>query len=174
MANINCLDGLTSYPLGCREAAGTQIVYLSPYSGSSVWTYDADGMVTGATNPGTFYSFPQRLETAEFIPGEGQYSNENGTAFYNENLNIVLHKYQQSLRNLVYTLGKAEVVALVKTQTGKIFLVGEENGMLVTASNSSVGKALGDLNGTTISLQSKSIAPSREVSSTFFSTLTIL
>lgn len=168
---------LTSgYSLGCRDnIGGIQKVYMRNWSASTTYTYDSNGQVTGGTNTSTsFYTFEQRNETAEFNAGEGQHSIENGTNFYNQNVNLMFHKYQASIRNLIYVLAQTECEIIVLDQNGKYFLVGEQNGANVIASNSNVGKVFGDLNGSTINFQAKEPWPAREVSSTFISTLTFV
>ena len=171
---VNCLSGLAAYPFGCREAASVQDVWVRGYSASTTWTYDANDIITGGTNTSaTFYNLPQRLETCEFKPGAPKPSAENGTIYYEQTLNLTLHKYQASLRNLVFTLGKGEVEFIVLSQSGKYFIVGEENGALLTdGGDISVGKALGDLNGATLPFISKATSPARELSAAFFATLT--
>lgn len=167
-----CFTGITSYPLDCREASGIQDIWVSPYSASTVYTYTSTDIVTGATNPGIIYNLAVRMETAEYHPGVLKADASNGTVYYEETLSIILHKYQTSLRSLLITLGKGECVFYLKTQNGKYFLMGEENGALLTEGDASLGKTLGDLNGATMSFVSKQAAPSREVSATFFSSLT--
>lgn len=166
----------TGYSLGCRDnLGGIQKVYIRNWSASTTWNADSTGTLTGGTNTSTsWYTFEQRNETAEFIPGEGAHSLENGTNYWTETVNLVFHKYQASQRNLLYTLAQTEVEVIVLTQTGQYFLVGEQNGANLTASKSSVGKGFGDLNGTTLTLTAKELKPAAEMSSTFISTLTFV
>lgn len=165
----------SGYSLGCRDnIGGLQKVYIRNWSASTTYTYDVNGVVTGGTNTATpFYTFEQRNETAEFAPGEGQHSLENGTNFWNQNVNLTFHKYQASLRDLLYVMAQTELEIIVLDQNGKYFLVGEQNGANLIGSNASVGKAFGDLNGVTINLQAKEPGPAREISSTFIGTLTL-
>lgn len=167
----------SGYALGCRDnTGGIQELYVRSYSSSTTYSYSSDGTVTGSTSPsgGTYYRIAQRAETSEFIAGEGQHSIENGTNFYNQTVNLSFTKYQASLRNLLYNLALAEVEVIVLDQNGNYFLVGEQNGANLTASNMNVGKAYGDMNGATCTLLAKEPTPARQVSSTFFSTLTII
>lgn len=172
---MSCLIN-TGYALGCRDnIGGLQKAYIRNWSASTTYTYSATGVITGGTNTTTsFYTFEQRNETAEFIPGEGQHSLENGTNFWNQNVNLMFHKYQASLRDLLYVMAQSELEVIVLDQNGKYFLVGEQNGANLIGSNASVGKAFGDLNGVTINLQAKEPAPAREISATFAATLTFV
>jgi len=167
----------SGYALGCRDnLGGVQEVYVRSYSAATTYSYSSDGTITGSTAPtgGTYYRIAQRAETSEFIAGEGQHSLENGTNFYNQTVNLSFTKYQASLRNTLYNLALAEVEVIVLTQNGDYFLVGEQNGANLTASNMNVGKAFGDLNGATCTLMAKEPKPAAQVSSTYFGTLTIV
>jgi len=62
----------------------------------------------------------------------------------------------------------------VLDQNGQYYLVGEQNGANLTASNSNVGKAYGDMNGATVTFLAKEPKPAAQMSSTFFATLTIV
>lgn len=168
----------SGYALGCRDnIGGVQEVYIRSFSATTTYSYNSDGVITGSTTGATaspYYRVAQRMETAEFIPGEGQHSVENGTNFWQETVNLSFTKYQASVRNLVYNLALAEVEIIVLTQNGQYFLVGEQNGANLTASNANVGKAFGDMNGATVSFLAKEPKPAAEMSSTYFNTLTII
>ena len=165
----------SGYSLGCRDnLGGLQKVYIRSYSASTTYSYDSNGVITGGTNTASpFYTIEQRTETAEFIQ-EGQHNLENGTNFWNQNVNLTFHKYQASLRNLVYSLALSEVDVIVLDQNGKYFLVGEQNGANLISSGPNTGKAYGDLNGATVGLQAKEPTPAREIDSTFFATLSLV
>jgi hypothetical protein len=168
----------TGYSIGCRDnIGGIEEVYIRSFSGATTYSYDVNGVITGSTSGATstpYYRVTQRQETAEFIPGAGQHSIENGTNYWEQTVNLAFTKYQANVRNLVYQLALTEVEIIVKTQNGNYFLVGEQNGANLTASNANVGKAFGDMNGATVTFLAKEPKPSAEVSSTYFNTLTII
>lgn len=165
----------TGYALGCRDnLGGIQKIYLRNFSASTTYSYDSTGVITGATNSGSsFYTIEQRTETGEFNQN-GQHSLENGTNFWEQNVNLVLHKYQASLRNLIYLVAQTEVDIIVLDQNNRYFCIGEQNGANLIASAPNVGKAYGDLNGATIGFQAKEPYPAREMSATFVGTLTLV
>lgn len=167
----------SGYALDCRDnIGGIQAVFIRSYSAETTYSYDANNIIIGSTNPtgGTFYKIAQRAETAEFIPGEGQHSIENGTNFWQQTVNLSFTKYQASLRDLVYSLALNEIDIIVLDQNGKYFLVGEQNGANLTASNLNVGKAYGDMNGATVTFIAKEPKPAAEVSPVYFASLTII
>lgn len=165
----------TGYALGCRDnLGGLQKVYVRNWSASTSYTYDSTGQITGGTNiASSYYTVEQRNETAEFMQ-EGQHSLENGTNFWNQNVNLVFHKYQASIRNLIYLMAQTETEIIVLDQNGNYFLIGEQNGANLIASAPNVGKAFGDLNGSTVGFQAKEPAPARQLTTAFFATLTIV
>lgn len=164
------------FALGCRDnTGGVQRVLIKSFDAAQTYTYDVDGAIlTSAITPETFYEFEQPSEAAEFNPGEGNHSIENGTNFWVQTVNLVFHKYQASLRDMLYVLAQKELTVLVQDQNGKWFIVGEQNGTNLIASSAKVGKAYGDMNGVTVSLQAKEPTSSRECTPAYIATLTIV
>ena len=160
--------------LGCRDnTGGVQEIYIKSFSSTASYTYDIDGQIGTSSVPETFYKFEQTSEAAEFTQ-EGQHSIENGTNFYNQNVNMVFHKYQASLRDLIYVLAQKEVLIIVKDQNGNYFMIGEQNGANLIASTANVGKAYGDMNGSTIGFQAKEPTPARQCSAAYIAAKTIV
>lgn len=160
--------------LGCRDnTGGIQEIYIKSYSATASYTYDVNGQIATASVPETFYKFEQTSEVAEFTQ-EGQHSLENGTNFWNQNVNMVFHKYQAALRDLIYVLAQKEVLIIVKDQNGNYFMIGEQNGANLIASSANVGKAYGDMNGSTIGFQAKEPSPARQCSAGYISTRTFV
>lgn len=166
----------TGYTLTCRDnTGGIQRAYIRNWSASTSYTYSADGTITGGTNSGSaWYTFEVRPETGAFSPGEGAHSLENGTNFWTQKLDLTLHKYQASIRTLLYALAQTEMEVLVLTQNNQYVLMGEQNGANLTTSSANVGKAYGDMNGVTLTLEAKEPSTARIVDSTFAGTLSFI
>lgn len=166
----------TGYTLTCRDnIGGIQKAYIRNWSAGTDYTYSADGTITGGTNTGnSWYTFEVRPETGAFEPGAGAHSLENGTNFWTQKLDLTLHKYQASIRTLLYALAQTEMEVIVLTQNNQYLLMGEQNGANLTASQASVGKAYGDMNGVTLTMEAKEPTPARVMSSAFVSTLTFV
>lgn len=162
--------------LGCRDnAGGVQKFYIASYS-ATTYQYNSDGSVSGATGVGTgvtYYTIQQRLEQGSF-QFDGTISDANGTVFYTPTAVMTFYKYQASMRDLVYILATGNFRVIVLDQNGKYFLMNETNYVSATAQTVGTGKGLGDLNGSTVTISGKEPAPSREVSSTYFATLTVV
>jgi hypothetical protein len=171
--SLDCLIN-EGYGFGCKDnAPGVKRAYIGNFTASTVYNYDSDGIITGGTSAPTFYEFLQRNETGEFFE-EGVHSVENGTNSWNQTVNLVLHKNNAKMRSLLYTLAIGTLQVIVLDNNGKYWMVGEGNGADLTASNLNRGKVAGDLNGSTLTLLAKEVKPAREVSSAYFSTLTVV
>lgn len=164
----------TGYTLTCRDnIGGIQKAYIRNWSAATTYTYNSEGTITGGTNTAvTWYTFEVRPETGQFDPGAGAHNLINGTNFWTQKLDLTLHKYQASIRTLLYALAQTEMEIIVLDQNGQYYLMGEVNGANLTASQASVGKAYGDMNGVTLTMEAKEATPARLVSSTLISALT--
>lgn len=173
MALTNCL--LTSgYTLNCRNIAGVQAIYIGTWNGASM-TYGAtaDGSIIsfgGATV--SFYTFQQDLEQGSFVDA-GQYSVENGTAFYEQTCEITVTPLTQALSNQIATLGQGRWRILILDQQGLYWLMGKTNPVSVSAATPGLGKAYGDLHGAVITFTGKEQAPIVQVSSAAALTLIV-
>lgn len=162
------------FALGCRDnTGGVQRVLIKSFSKDDSYTYNVDGAIVSGVSGETYYEFEQTSEAAEFTQ-EGQHSIENGTNFWNQKVNLVFHKYQASLRDLLYVLAQKELTVLIQDQNGKWFLIGEQNGANLISSAANVGKAYGDMNGVTVGLQAKEPTPAREATQAYIDSLTIV
>lgn len=161
-----------SYTLGCKDnTGGNEALYLRSYSASTAWSEDSTGLITGATNTSSsFYTIEARQEQILFN-AEGTHSDTNGTNFWTPNVTFFLEKYQATTRNLVYAMALSNLDVIVLDNNGKYFLI--ENAY-ITASAPGTGQAWADPNGASITLQSRSKTPPREISSSLIATLSIV
>ena len=159
--------------LGCKDSlGGIKEVYIGSTNATTVFTYDADDVITGATAAPNFFTFEQRNEQGEFVQ-TGQHSVENGTNFWEQSVSLIFTKNDAEDRNTLMLLAQSTLMIIVLDQNGKYWVVGESNGADLTASTQSAGKSYGDLNGTTVSFMGKESSPAREMDSVTFATLTV-
>ena len=160
----------------CKEPAGVNKVYIRTLSASTTYTYSVsdDSLITGGTDTRSWYTIEQKSELASFLPGTAEINRENGAYKFAEQLDLVFHKYQSSLRTLVLNLVQNSVEIIVLTNAGNYFLMGQGTGADVSANASSIGKVMTDLNGSTVTLTSSVIAPSRQCSAAFIATQTFV
>lgn len=154
------------YALGCRDSiGGVQKIYIGEYNGSSLtWILGTDDIIaTFSAGTVSFFEFEQENETASFAQ-TGQFSNENGTSFYEQVVEITLQKLDAALRNQIKILGQGKWRVIVLDQRGNYWLVGAQNPVRVTGSTPGTGKAFGDLNGAIITFTGKEPIPAFQVS----------
>lgn len=161
---MSCI--LTSgYQLGCRDAVGgVSEIYIGQYNGDALqYTLDSTGAINDITaGIVPFHKFEQELETASYNEN-GQFSNENGTAFFEQTLSITLHKMNSELRNKIIILSHGAWRIIIKDNMGKYWLMGHENPVRVSAATPQLGKAFGDLNGAVLTFSTKSPTPAIEI-----------
>ena len=158
----NLTSGVT---LDCRENVGGV---------KSVWIASADsgmeGLATGGTassitltSGGTpittnsafeaaFYEFEQPKQAAS-LTETGNFSEENGTAFYQSVATLFINKLDANYLNILDTLGaNTKLAVAVEDNNGQKFLVGNFTGAIVTSSTSQTGTAFGDRSGISLEL----------------------
>ena len=159
--------------LGCKDSlGGIKEAYISTFSSTTTYTYDADDIIDTVTNGGNFFTFAQRNEQGEFTQ-TGNHSIENGTNFWSQMVNLIFTKNDADNRNVLKVLAQSTLLIIVKDQNNLYWVVGESNGADLTASTVGAGKSYGDLNGSTVSFEGKESAPARQISQTAFDSLTV-
>jgi hypothetical protein len=138
------------YTLGCNSIGGVEKVWIGTYSSDATYTLDIASVITGVTSGQTVYLFEQDMEFAG-LNQTGQFSRENGTVFYESVLTTKFTNLDASLRNSILALGKAPVFAVVKSNAGLFYIVGVETAGRATEGSASLGVAMGDMNGATLS-----------------------
>ena len=159
------------YSVPCRSTGGISVVYIGQYNSGLTITKDSSptgitssaGIINsfgGATS--SFYKFEAQIETASLVEA-GEFSVENGTAFYTQTAEITLQGLSQALVEQISILGKGRWRIIVLDQTGQYWLMGETNPVYVSGSTPGLGKAYGDLNGAVITFEVKEPNPIRQV-----------
>jgi hypothetical protein len=143
------------YTLGCASVGGVEKVWIGTYSADATYTMDADSVITGATSASTVYLFEQDMEYAG-LNQTGVFTRENGTVHYESVLSVKFTNLDADLRNTVLALGKAPVYAVVKSNAGLYYIAGVETAGRATEGTASLGVAMADLNGATLSFTFKS------------------
>jgi hypothetical protein len=147
------------YSIPCKGIAGVQAVYIGEWNGGTASGgigYTTSGLTitafTGATV--SFYEFQQPIETGS-LTETGNFNTQNGTAYYDQVVEITCHNIDASLIEQVNTLGRGRWRILVLDVNGNFFLIGKQNPVMVTSIAGGLGKAYGDLNGYTITFTGK-------------------
>ena len=119
------------------------------------FTYDSTtgevtNIVTGAT-ASQWYIFDTVKETSSLAEAVAV-NVQNGTISFTPTVSLVMNKLNTQKRNLIHMLALGLLVAVVKDNNGTYWMVGQKKGLDVTAVDNNTGTALGDRNGSTITL----------------------
>lgn len=151
------------FALGCNVSGGVKNVYIGTYDPDVTYTETTPGIIDALNdNPNAVdaYNFEQDIEFAG-LEQTGQYSRENGSVFYESVLSVKFIHLDAALRNLIQALGKAPIFAVVESNAGEFYLLGEDSPGRATEGTASLGVAFGDMNGATLSFTFKSEDPAK-------------
>jgi hypothetical protein len=143
------------YTLGCSSVGGVEKVWVGTYDADTAYSLDSDNIITGVTSGQTVYLFEQDIEYAG-LEQNGVFERGNGTVHYESILSVKFIDLDATLRNTALALGKAPIVAVVKSNSGNFYLLGKETAGRATEGNLSLGVALSDMNGANFSFTFKS------------------
>jgi hypothetical protein len=148
---------LTSgYALDCKDSSGgiTEVYFIEKANVSSVAT--ASGVVTGLTKASgkRFWKYELPKETGNFT-NNPQVSTENGTLFFEQGLTIVINKLSAAVNTELKLLAQNVLIAVVKDNNNKFWMLGKERGVDMAASESGSGTAFGDRSGYTLNFTGK-------------------
>jgi hypothetical protein len=177
---MSCLL-IAGYTLPCKGIAGIQQIWVGN------WTPVTTGMYTFGTVSGTnlnqitsfssgftastFSQFQQEIEQGS-LTETGNFNPQNGTAYYDQVVEITVFNQNQTLFDTVDALGRGRWRIIVLDQNGNYFLVGLTNPVSVSAVAAGSGKAYSDLNGFTITFTGKEYSILTQVTPTAFAQLT--
>ena len=146
----------TGYSLDCKDSAGgiTEVYFIEESNVSSIAT--ASGVVTGLTKASgkRFWKYELPKETGNFTHNP-QVSTENGTLFFEQNLTIVVNKLSAAINTELKLLAQNILIAVVKDNNNKYWMLGKERGLDMGASESGSGTAFGDRSGYTLNFMGK-------------------
>ena len=131
-------------PLQCKDAVGgIKTIFFAQSLGAL--TIGTDEVIDdiGAT---TVFKYDLPNQTGNFTQTI-QSSTENGTVFFEQAVNIKLHKLTASDRNEIKVLAQENLYIFVFDANNNLFLVGEENLAQCTAGTIGTGTNRGDMNG---------------------------
>jgi len=126
----------------------------------------------GADAP-AFYEFQVNKNSSNWVD-TGTVVASNGGTFYAPAVTMVFGKNDSTKLNTVKLMGQSTLVAIVKNNDGKYFILGETNGLELSAGAYASGTAFADLNGWTITLSGGETHPAYEVPSTLITSAIIV
>lgn len=113
-------------------------------------TQDIDGVSGDESNAFKYHTYDVKGNSS--LETNINSSLENGTTFFEQVLNITLHKITKEDNKELKLLAFGRPHVFVETFDGSLLLVGRENGAEVTGGTMVTGTAMGDLQGYTLTL----------------------
>jgi len=115
------------------------------------FTFDANEVVTTIVGPtgGDLFTYELPTQTGSFEETIN-FNRDNGTVFYTQTVNVMMHKLSAAKRLELQTVATARVIVFVLDTNGNWWAVGYENGADLSTSTAGTGTALGDMNGFTL------------------------
>lgn len=162
--------------IDCRDSVGGILeVYLTEFTNVPQANITASsGVITAATCSAgkRFFTYQLEKENASLTKKE-MISVENGTLYSEQTLTFTLKKMSASLRNNIRTLAQNRLHVIVKDANNTYWWLGQVNGVDLTAADGTSGKAMGDMNGYTLTFTGKEPNAPNTVSSAIVAALQI-
>ena len=148
----------------CKDVVGgIKNVYFTDFGDFGTVTL-TDDEITDMS--GTFTAFKYEVKGNSSLEQTVNSSRENGTTFYEQTLNLTLHKLtkedNKELKLMAY--GRPHVV--VEDYNKNLMIMGLENGADVSGGTIVTGAAMGDLSGYTLTLTGMETMPANFIEKT--------
>lgn len=159
-------------PKDCSNNLGGIQKILVTDKENVVSTTEVGGEITAITmaTGEVYYEFVFNRNTSSFTD-TATVGIENGTLFYNQVVSLVIPRRDKTKRAALALLMQKDLSVIVQDQNDKYWLLGKQNGLLVSEIVSGSGTAKTDLNGYTITLTGEEPEQAPEVSSSIIAGL---
>ena len=148
----------------CKDVVGgIKHVYFTDFGDFGTVTQDADDQITDMT--GTFTAYKYELKGNSSFEQTVTSSRENGTTFFEQTLNLTLHKLSKEDNKEIKLLAYGRPHIAVEDYNGNVFVMGLEHGSEVTGGTIVTGAAMGDLSGYTLTFSAQEVKPANFVDS---------
>lgn len=145
----------------CNQAVGgIKSVFVANAVDIMATATISNTLMTANTSTITFYEIEQHPEKAE-LSIRINASPENGTAFYDQELTVVVRDLVSADQKVVEDIIKASTLVVVKLHSvdasgnTQYMILGAENGCDVSGGNLETGRGFGDMQGITLNLRGR-------------------
>ena len=147
----------------CKDVVGgLRAVYFTDFGDFGTVTQTGDE-ITDMT--GTFTAFKYEVKGNSSFEQTITSSRENGTTFFEQTLNLTLHKLSKEDHAEIKLLAFGRPHVAVEDYNGNVFVMGLEHGADVSGGTIVTGAAMGDLSGYTLTLTGQELKPANFVAS---------
>tara|TARA_R100001463_G_scaffold70596_1_gene124235 strand:- start:52 stop:600 length:549 start_codon:yes stop_codon:yes gene_type:complete len=147
----------------CKDVVGgIRAVYFTDFGELGTVT-QTDDEITDLS--GTFTAFKYEVKGNSSFEQNITSSRENGTTFFEQTLNLTLHKLSKEDNKELKLIAYGRPHVAVEDYNGNVFVMGLEHGADVSGGTIVTGAAMGDLSGYTLTLSAMEIKPANFVAS---------
>lgn len=142
--------------LDCKTGLGgiKKIVLVDQTLVGFTYTAEVIETLTGITS-GDLFTYELPTQTGSFEETIN-FNRDNGTIFYTQTVNVMLHKLSAEKRLELQSVAQARVVVFVNDSNDNWWAVGVEYGADLSTSTAATGTTLGDGNGYTLAFTHES------------------
>lgn len=157
----------SGHTLDCRNAStgGVKTLWVLGGAGNAITgiTSTQTGGITAASGTGTFYKYELVKQSSSFSE-ELQVNEQAQSVVFVPSLVVTLPKLDQILRTKWFDLIKPNFLTIIiEDNNGRYWLVGQENGLTVSAGSMLMGQNYNDANGVTFTMSGGEPNPSMEI-----------
>lgn len=147
----------------CKDVVGgLRAVYFTDFGDFGTVTQTADEITDMS---GTFTAYKYEVKGNSSFEQTITSSRENGTTFFEQTLNLTLHKLSKEDHAEIKLLAYGRPHVAVEDYNGNVFVMGLEHGADVSGGTIVTGAAMGDLSGYTLTLTGQELKPANFVAS---------
>ena len=147
----------------CKDVVGgIKAVYFTDFGDLGTVT-ESDDQITDLS--GTFTAFKYEVKGNSSFEQNITSSRENGTTFFEQTLNLTLHKLSKEDNKELKLLAYGRPHVAVEDYNGNVFVMGLQHGADVSGGTIVTGAAMGDLSGYTLALTGMELKPANFVAS---------
>jgi hypothetical protein len=148
----------------CKDVVGgIRAVYFTDFGDFGTVTQDADDQITDMT--GAFTAYKYEVKGNSSFEQNITSSRENGTTFFEQTLNLTLHKLTKEDNKELKLIAYGRPHVAVEDYNGNVFIMGLEHGADVSGGTIVTGAAMGDLSGYTLTLSAMEVKPANFIDS---------
>ena len=145
----------------CKDVVGgIKSVYFVNFGDLGTIT-EVDDEITDLS--GTFSAYKYEVKGSSSFEQNITSSRENGTTFFEQTLNLTLHKLSKEDNKELKLLAYGRPHVAVVDYNGNVFLMGLNNGADISGGTIVTGAAMGDLSGYTLTLSGMEQKPANFV-----------
>jgi hypothetical protein len=156
----------TGRTVPCKDSVGgIQAVYFADFGTMGALTVTA-GEVTAFAGSPDFFEFDVKGNSS--LEQTITASRENGTAFYEQTLNLTLTKLDKATQEELILIVKARPHIVIKDYNGNYLMVGASHGADCSGGTIVTGAGMADLSGFTLTMAAQETLPAYFVDATAF------